>query len=117
MIDTAGTQAEQGKRDHSREIIRMDMVGVDVVLLTQGRRSLLQTLDREAVVCINPRHTKNAKTSLRPPCPGTQHLFRIDAPPGAQVTGSNRPCFIKHGTAAVAIHPGGADINEGRALG
>ncbi len=98
------------------EIVGMNMVGEHVMLLDQGRRSIFQSLGRQAVLGINTRYAQNGQARMRAPCPCAQHMFRIHAPPGAGVLRIDMAGFVNQRSLAIPIHAGRADINEGRTV-
>ena len=57
----------------------MNVIGEDIVLITQGLRSLLQPLNRQTVSSINSRRTQNTDHHPVPPPEDSQLTLGINA--------------------------------------
>src|SRR3569832_488453 len=95
MINAVGRPAKQRMLDDMSEVVRMDMIGVDIILRQQGRQAFLQTLYRQPLADVNAGHAQDGQARMRTPGPGAQTLFRIDTPPGTQVKRKDRARLIE----------------------
>lgn len=99
-----------------REIFGMNMIGEHIMLWHQGRRSIFQSFNRQAVLGINTRHAQNGQTRMRAPCPCAQRMLGIHAPPGAGVLRIDLARLVNQRSLAIPVHASRADINEGRTV-
>jgi len=90
----------------------MDVVGEHVILLDQCRQPFVQTLQRQAIGRVDAGCAQDADNNTTAPSPGAQLPFGIDPSPGPQIVGGKRPGFINQGTAAIAVNPCRAYVNQ-----
>jgi hypothetical protein len=98
---------------HDRgEIICMDMVGIDIVLRTQHRRSGAQPRERQAVAGIDPRRAQYDEGNASGGAPFGEPAFGVDSTACAFGSGRDRPRFVHACAAAIAVHPARADVDD-----
>jgi len=90
----------------------MNMVGVHIVIGKQRRRAPLQALDRQAVGGIDTRSTQDGDSNAVAQPPGTQHTLGIDTSPGPRTLRIEAARFVDAGTAAIAVNPRRAYVNQ-----
>lgn len=101
-----------GRTTGGREIVGMDMVGIDILRRQQSRGALLQARQGQTFGCINARCAQDAHRHPLAPPPGTQGGFSIDPAPGARTVRSARAGFVDPCAAAIAIDAGGANVDQ-----
>lgn len=91
-----------------REIVGMDVVGVDIFARDQRRRASLEALQRQAVVRIDARRAQDdgRQAGL------AQTTLGIDPAAGTRRLGVEATRFVDGRTTAIAIDPGGANVDQ-----
>ena len=103
---------QQRLQHDARQVVRMDMARVHVVLGAQRRRALLQALERQAVLRIDAGHAQDRQPGAGGHGPGAQHPFGIDAAQRARIARRRRALLANQRTAAVAVDAAGADVDH-----
>ena len=90
----------------------MDVIGIDIVLITQGLHAFLQALERQAVRRIDARSTEDRDTNSVLRSEATQLPFGINPASGAD-RGRIKPAgLVDTLTGAVAVDSGGANVDQ-----
>ncbi len=117
MIHPLRQRTEQRERNDLRQIVRMNMVGVHIVLRHQRRRTLFQAFQRQTVGGVNPGHAQDRELALIALRPAPQHPLGIHTSLGACVHRCDGSGLVKENALTIAIHARRADINDPRVSG
>ncbi len=115
VIDALRRTAEQRSHTRARQIVGMDVVGVDVVSGLEHRIAASKPVARiaaGAVERVDAGDAQDVHAARTLAAERTQPAFGIHAPPGACRKGRRRPRFVDPRTAAIAVHAAGAAVDD-----
>ena len=85
---------------------------MDIVAVDQRRQPIFKARQRQALGGINPWRAQDGHHNAITCSPGAQALLRRDPAGGARALRIQASCFVDDLSAAVAIDPGGTDVNK-----
>jgi hypothetical protein len=110
--DTVGPAPLQRGEANSGKIVGVNVVGVHVLLFSQGGQAATQPFERQAVGSIDSRNAKDGNAATGRAAEVAQLPFRIETPLAARTFRSSRLGFIDTTAAAIAVHPAGTEVHE-----
>jgi hypothetical protein len=113
--DALRARPEQRCHAGPRQVVGMDVVGVDVVLGRQQRRRTRQALARVAAVaveCIDARHAQHAGREAEDAAMPAYALLGVDAALRARGEGRHGARLVEACATGIAVDPGRARVDQ-----
>lgn len=95
-----------------RKVLRVDVIGVYILVLDEHRIAAPEPGQRQAIGSIDARRAKQADPRPGTPAETTQLPLRIDPPPCARRARPAWACLVDPVPAAIAIDPRRADVDN-----
>jgi len=112
IVGAVRPPATQGGDTGGGEVGGMDMIGVRIITGAQRRQRLFQAFERQTLGGVNTWRAQDANRDAISFAPGTQATFCINPSGGARAFGIQASRLINQRAAAIAIDPGGANVNQ-----
>lgn len=102
----------QGSQTSRRQIIGMNVIGIDIIAVNQRGQAFLQPFDWQAVMGVNTRYTQDADRHGIARAPIAQTTLGIDPAFGARVVGLQSSGFVNPLPLTIAINPCRTYVNQ-----
>ncbi len=102
----------QGSQASRRQIIGMNVIGIDIIAVDQRGQAFLQAFQRQAIGSINPGCPQDAHrhSIARPPV--AQLALGVDPPFGPRIVRSQRSRLVDPASLTIAINPCRTYVNQ-----